>query len=148
MEWNLKTFENLSATEVYKILQARVDVFVVEQNCPYREIDGIDQSSMHLFLKNDGEVIAYARLIPKDTLYKEPSIGRVLVKKDFRGKGYANEVLKQAIAFITDEWKDTKIKLHGQVYLREFYRSFGFREVTEEYLEDGIPHVDMVLAIN
>lgn len=147
MEWKLKMFESLTANEIYKILQARVDVFVVEQNCPYREIDGIDQVSMHLFLENEGEIIAYARVIPKNILYKEPSIGRVLVHKDFRGNGYAKEVLTQAIAVIKNEWEDTTIKLHGQVYLRDFYRSFGFQEVTEEYLEDGIPHVDMVLAI-
>ena len=87
MNWNLKAFDNLTASQVYEILQARVDVFVVEQNCPYREIDDVDQLSMHLFLEEDNEIIAYARLIPKDILYPEASIGRILVHKDFRGNG-------------------------------------------------------------
>lgn len=145
MEWNLKTFKSLTGAQVYAILQARVDVFVVEQNCPYREIDGVDQVSTHLFLEKDQKILAYARIIPNDVLYQEPSIGRILVAKGHRGKGYAKEMLTQAIAVVTNQWGNKKIKLHGQVYLRDFYRSFGFREVTEEYLEDGIPHVDMVL---
>ncbi|WP_407271993.1 GNAT family N-acetyltransferase [Radiobacillus sp. PE A8.2] len=147
MEWQLKTFEQLSTSELYSILKARVDVFVVEQNCPYPEVDNVDQACLHLFSEKNGEIIAYARLIPSEILYPQASIGRVLIHKAHRGHGYAHQLMKKAIEVINDDRKQSAIKLHGQEYLRHFYGSFGFKEITEVYLEDNIPHVDMLLEL-
>ncbi|MDL4841069.1 GNAT family N-acetyltransferase [Aquibacillus rhizosphaerae] len=145
MQWQLKTFKELTTEELYKILKARVDVFVVEQNCPYPEIDNFDQASSHLFLEEDNQIIAYARLIPEKVMYDQASIGRVLVDKNQRGQGYAQLLMEKSLQIIVQQWGVREIKLHGQEYLRHFYGSFGFKEITEVYLEDNIPHVDMVL---
>lgn len=144
MGWKIKSFDELSLSELYQILHIRVSVFVVEQDCPYQEVDGVDQACQHLFLEKDGQIAAYARLIPQDVLYEDVSIGRILVHKDHRKAGYGRELLAKAIEIISNEWDVEKIKIHAQVYLLDFYRSFGFVEVTEHYLEDGIPHVDMI----
>ncbi|MDC3413151.1 GNAT family N-acetyltransferase [Aquibacillus sp. 3ASR75-11] len=145
MQWKKKLFDVLTVQELYAILKARVDVFVVEQNCPYGEIDNYDQVSTHLYLENDGEIIAYARLLPRNVKYKEASIGRVLVNQTYRKNGYAKELLERSIAVILEEWKEPAIKIQGQEYLRQFYGSFGFKEISDIYLEDDIPHVDMLL---
>jgi ElaA protein len=145
MQWNQKQFHELTVQELYAIIKARIDVFVVEQTCPYGELDNFDQVSTHLFLENNGEIIAYARLLPSSSKYSEPSIGRVLVKKDNRDNGYAKELLTKSIAIIVQEWNESKIKIQGQTYLRNFYGSFGFKEISDFYLEDDIPHVDMLL---
>ncbi|MCT2534922.1 GNAT family N-acetyltransferase [Aquibacillus koreensis] len=147
MEWQLKKFHELTTDELYKILKARVDVFVVEQNCPYEEVDNHDQASFHLFSEENGQIIAYSRLIPKGNIYKEASIGRVLVHKDYRGKGYAKALMEKSIDIVTNEWNEKEIKIHGQEYLRHFYGSLGFKEISEVYLEDDIPHVDMILQV-
>lgn len=145
MKWKLKSFDELTVNELYKLLQLRVSVFVVEQSCPYPEIDGHDQGCKHLFLEEDGQIVAYARLIPQGVLYESASIGRIVVDKTYRKSGYGRELLKKSIDIITGEWGETEIKLHAQVYLLDFYRSFDFIEMSEHYLEDGIPHVDMLL---
>ncbi|WP_077624131.1 GNAT family N-acetyltransferase [Sediminibacillus massiliensis] len=144
MEWILKTYQELTKQELYNLIKTRIDVFVVEQSCPYHELDNYDQVSEHLMLKKDSQVIAYARLLPSNTVYALPSIGRVLVHKDFRNRGYAKELLKRSISTITEGWGEPRIKIQGQEYLRSFYGSFGFRKVSSVYLDDGIPHVDMV----
>lgn len=148
MKWHLKTFEQLSVLELYKLLQARVDVFVVEQECAYPELDDYDQGSLHLYLEMDGKVAANLRLLPAGTKYPEASIGRVLVTKDYRGKGYAQEMMRRAIGHMRDEWKVEKIRIQAQSYLKEFYGSFGFRQISDSYLEDGIPHIDMIWEEN
>lgn len=144
MNWTIKTFEQLTSKQLYQILQARVDVFVVEQNCPYREIDDIDQESIHFFIEEQDKIVAYARIIPKGLLYDSASIGRILVHKDYRKHGYGRKLLEACIDWVEENWNEKDIILHAQVYLREFYRSFGFVEITETYLEDGIPHVEML----
>nr|WP_153737441.1 GNAT family N-acetyltransferase [Aquibacillus halophilus] len=128
-------------------MKARVDVFVVEQNCPYPELDNHDQVSLHLFSEKEGIIVAYSRLIPKENIYDQASIGRVLVDKHHRGKDYAKKLMKKSIEVILDEWKENEIKIHGQEYLRKFYGSLGFKEISEVYLEDNIPHVDMILKV-
>lgn len=144
MEWKLKTFEELTNLEVYNILKERTNVFVVEQNCTYEEVDGYDLVSRHLFKELNGEVVAYLRILPKHTKYKECSIGRVIVKKEFRGTGLAKEMLKHAITIIEKDLKDTEIKIQAQQYLEHFYGSFGFQTISDVYLEDDIPHIDMI----
>ncbi|MCA1054054.1 GNAT family N-acetyltransferase [Rossellomorea aquimaris] len=145
MTWNLKRFDELSTIELYSILKERTDVFVVEQECPYPEIDGKDLKSYHLYKEENGEVVAYSRLLPPGVSYEEASIGRILVKRSHRGKGIATELLRRSLAFIHDEMGESTVKIQAQEYLRDFYGSFGFQAVTETYLDDGIPHIDMVL---
>ncbi|MDE5415561.1 GNAT family N-acetyltransferase [Alkalihalobacterium chitinilyticum] len=144
MEWKLKTFEELTNLEVYNILKERTNVFVVEQNCPYEEVDGYDLVSHHLFKELNGEVVAYLRILPKHAKYKECSIGRVIVKKEYRGTGLAKEMLKRAITIIEQDLNETEIKIQAQQYLELFYGSFGFKTISDVYLEDDIPHIDMI----
>lgn len=145
MHWSLKNFNDLSVNELYNILKARVDVFVVEQACAYPEIDNYDQQSLHLFLQEKNKLIAYVRILPKKVKYEEVSIGRVLVVKEYRGHGYAEKIMNKAINHIVTIWEEKTIKIQAQQYLKEFYSSLGFEQITDIYLEDEIPHVDMIL---
>lgn len=144
MIWKIKTFDQLTGEEVYKLLKLRSEVFVVEQNCVYLDPDGKDQQSYHLYLEDEGEIVACTRLLNKGVAYKQASIGRVIVKKDYRGKGLSRELLLKAISFIEETMKETEIKIQAQAYLFDFYGSFGFKAISEKYLEDGIPHIDML----
>ncbi|MGD6959459.1 GNAT family N-acetyltransferase [Rossellomorea aquimaris] len=145
MNWKLKSFNELSTHELYGILLVRTQVFVVEQHCPYLEVDGKDLHSYHLYKEENGEVVAYSRLLPAGVSYEEASIGRVLVKDEYRGKGLASELVKRGLDFIHDELGERTVRIQAQEYLREFYGSYGFRAVTKTYLDDGIPHIDMIL---
>ncbi|WP_175987521.1 GNAT family N-acetyltransferase [Bacillus sp. Marseille-Q1617] len=145
MSWKVKSFNELSTTELYMILKERTQVFVVEQHCPYLEVDGKDLHSYHLYKEENGEVTAYSRILPSGISYEEASIGRVFVKREHRGRGLAGELLQKGLAFIHDELKEKTVKIQAQEYLREFYGSFGFEAVTDTYLDDGIPHIDMIL---
>lgn len=146
MDWKTYRFDELTARTLYEVLKLRVDVFVVEQNCPYPELDDLDQQSIHLLYSENNEVLAYARLVPANVKYDLPSIGRVIVRKDARGRGLAKELLERSVDYILTEWQAPAIQLQGQVYLQEFYQSFGFEPVSDSYDEDGIPHVDMKLT--
>ena len=145
MSWNIKKFEELTNIELYNLLKERTLVFVVEQNCPYLEVDGKDPFSYHLFKEEEGEIVAYLRVVPAGVSYQEASIGRVFVKKEYRGQGIAVELLSRGLDYIQYELKEASIKIQAQDYLRKFYSSFGFQPVSETYLEDNIPHVDMLL---
>lgn len=145
MNFKLKTFNQLTNQELYAILQERSNVFVVEQNCPYPEVDGKDAQSYHLYIEENGEIVAYLRILPPGVSYAELSIGRVLVKKEYRGQRLAHELMVRALQFISDELNETTVKIQAQDYLRNFYGSFGFEAISEVYLEDSIPHVDMLL---
>lgn len=146
MEWFLKRFDDLSASELYDILCLRNAVFIVEQNCPYQDIDGRDCHSYHLFRKDgEGRVCAYLRILDKGQTFDEISIGRVVVRKDKRGTGLAGQMLRKAVAFVRESLQESRIKIEAQAYLKEFYRSLGFQPCSEVYLEDGIPHLEMIL---
>ncbi|WP_394220009.1 GNAT family N-acetyltransferase [Halobacillus trueperi] len=147
MVWVHKTFAELSKQELYDILQTRVDVFVVEQECPYPEIDGRDEACLHIWMEIDEEMVAYCRIVPPEKGEPYHSIGRVLVKEGHRGCGYARQVMDRAIKVLKEDYKVMNIWLHGQEHLRHFYGSFGFKEVSDVYLEDGIPHVDMLMDV-
>ncbi|KIL52105.1 GNAT family N-acetyltransferase [Jeotgalibacillus soli] len=147
MEWKLKQFEDLTTYELYQILKERNAIFVVEQQCAYQEIDGYDLKSSHLILEDEGMLVAYARLLPAGVKYDIPSVGRVIVNPAYRGKGIARDLISNAVDIMVKEWQVTEIKLQAQTYLRSFYRSFGFEETSEEYLDDGIPHVDMLMKV-
>ena len=139
----IKKFNELTVDELYNILKLRCDVFVVEQNCVYREIDGKDKNSLHFMLKEKEDIVAYIRILPKNMSYETVSLGRVVVASTARGKHYASEIVQAGIEYIVNVWKEKEITIGAQVYLIKFYESLGFREISDHYLEDGIPHVDM-----
>lgn len=146
-EWKLKSFDELSAEEIYDILKLRAEVFVVEQNCPYQDLDDKDKFSYHLFLVDNGDIVAVLRIIPENISYDEMAIGRVVVKKSHRKRGLSKIMMKKAISFITGELKRDKIRLSGQAYLTDFYTDLGFRKVSDMYLEDGIGHFEFLYEI-
>lgn len=142
---SIKKFSELTVEELYNILKIRNEVFVVEQQCVYQDCDGKDQESYHLVAMDNERVIGYLRIPNKNVSYMEVSIGRVLVTADVRGKGIAKDIMANAIDFIINELNENKIRISAQSYLEEFYKSFGFIKVSKEYLEDGIPHIEMLL---
>lgn len=145
MELIVKRFEELSLEELYKIIQARVAVFVVEQNCVYQEIDNKDPYAYHVFLKDDTGIAAYLRVIDKGISFEEVSIGRVLTVK--RGCGLGNTILTEGIKVAKERMNAGKIKIGAQSYAKGFYEKAGFQQVSEEFLEDGIPHIQMILEV-
>ena len=140
----IKNFSELSTEEIYKILKLRSEVFVVEQNCVYQDIDEKDQKATHLFIEKNNEIIAYTRIFKKGDYYEEnPSIGRVVVSKKERGKNLGKEIMLNSIEFIKKELEGRKIELSAQKYLDKFYTDLDFYSEGEDYLEDGIPHQRM-----
>ncbi|MGG5178778.1 GNAT family N-acetyltransferase [Bacillus sp. MM09(2025)] len=143
VNWTCETFEELTKEDLYLILMERVNVFVVEQTCPYPEIDQRDQEALHLMAKEDGTIVAYCRIFQSGIIYEEASIGRVLVTQAGRKKGYGKMLLSKALEKLS-ELGETSVKIQAQAYLKSFYEPFGFKAVSDCYEEDGIPHLDMV----
>ena len=143
MKWITKTFDQLSLHELYSILQLRARVFIVEQECPYQDLDDKDQQAWHLYGEENGKMLAYARLLPQNVNYPEPSIGRVIVDPSLRGRNIGKELMNRSIAKCEELFKTKKITLSAQCYLIKFYNELGFKEEGEEYEEDFIPHVKM-----
>ena len=141
----IKTFNELSPQDIYSILQLRSEVFVVEQNCVYQDIDDKDQYALHLLLKKDDYLIGYSRIFKAGDYFKEASIGRVLVKKQDRNNRHGSLLMELSIKAIKDHFKENTVKISAQTYLKKFYNELGFDPVGEEYLEDGIPHIAMLL---
>ena len=144
MEWKLKKFDDLTSDELYGILKLRSEVFVVEQDCVYQDLDDKDQVSYHLFLKDNDEIAAVLRIIPENVSYEEMAIGRLIVKKEYRKRGISKVMMKKAIDFIVNDLGKNKIRLSGQAYLTDFYINLGFKKVSDEYLEDGIKHYEFL----
>jgi ElaA protein len=145
IKWQCASFEELSGKQIYLILQARNEVFAVEQNCVYRDMDNIDFTALHLIAwADDGNLAAYLRITAPHTDYREPSLGRVLTSKAFRGKGLGRQLMLEGLKYLNAHYPGQASRINAQVYLREFYRSFGFEAVSDEYLEDGIPHIEML----
>ena len=143
MNWIIKKFDELTITELYEILRVRAEVFVVEQDCVYQDLDLKDKKAYHLFCEENGEIAAYLRIQEKGVSYREISIGRVLTRKDYRRKGLCRELMMRAISFVEQELKESEIRISAQLYLRAFYESLGFIPTSEVYLEDGIKHIEM-----
>jgi ElaA protein len=143
MNFITKKFQELNTTELYQILQLRSEVFVVEQDCVYQDVDFKDQKALHIFgLKND-KIVAYTRIFKPGDYFENASIGRVVVANTERKFGYGHEVMKASINAIDYFYKVKKITISAQLYLKNFYESHGFQQVGEGYLEDGIPHIRM-----
>lgn len=140
----VKRFEALGLSELYDLLKLRSDVFVVEQNCIYRDIDDKDRSAFHVIGKEGGEIVAYARIFKAGDYFKESAIGRIAVKKEKRKQGYGHEVVQAAVDFIHTAFKENTIVLSAQQYLVKFYEAHGFTREGEGYPEDGIPHIKMI----
>ncbi len=145
--WKLKTFEELSGQEVYSILQLRMEVFVVEQQCVFQDADNKDQGSYHLCGYINNDLAAYTRLVPPGLIYAEPSIGRVVTSPKFRKKGLGVELMQQSIQHTKKLFGEKPIKIGAQLYLQRFYESLGFRRISDIYLEDGIEHIYMTLTV-
>lgn len=144
--FEVKHFTELSVEELYQILQLRQEIFIIEQNCIYPDIDGIDKQCYHVFVKaKDREkIIAYARLVPANLKFDVPSIGRVINDKNHRGKGLGKLLMQKAIDLTMSLFKTDSIKISAQTYLFKFYSELGFKAIGETYDEDGIEHVDML----
>ena len=143
LKWKIKRFEALSVSELYDLLQLRSEVFIVEQNCVYQDVDGKDSKALHLIGEDNGKTIAYARLFKPNDYFDEASIGRVVVKQIYREKKLGHILIKEAIQAIATEFNETKITISAQLYLKKFYESHGFIQTSETYLEDDIPHIQM-----
>ncbi|MBT7319650.1 MAG: GNAT family N-acetyltransferase [Flavobacteriaceae bacterium] len=142
--WESKTWQELNKEEVHEILRIRSKVFVVEQNCVYQDIDKKDLKAIHLLGKKNKKIIAYSRLFKSgDYFFNEASFGRALVKKGFRKKGIGSMLVCESVKAIKRKEPNAKIKISAQAHLKKFYKTRGFKEKGEEYLEDGIPHISM-----
>ena len=147
MQWQCLPFEQLTTHQLYDLLKLRVDVFVVEQNCPYPELDNCDHlaGTHHLLGYHNDELVAYLRLLPPGTTYANSSIGRVLTAASARGTGAGHELIQQGLEYAEQLWPNQTIDIGAQSHLQHYYRRYGFEAISDEYLEDGIPHVDMRL---
>jgi ElaA protein len=145
LSWRCLPFAELSPDDLYAALDLRIRVFVVEQNCPYRETDGLDREALHLLGEREGKLLATARLLAPGIAYPEAAIGRVVSCPDARGEGHGRALMARAIEEVQARWPGP-IQIGAQRYLERFYGSFGFEQVGEPYLEDGIPHIHMVRA--
>jgi len=143
IHWKIKTFEELSTPELYQILRLRSEVFVVEQNCVYQDIDNKDQKAWHLFGEFEGEIIAYSRLFQPGDYFEFSSIGRVIVAEKHRDKNYGHELINLSILAIKNQFNEDSITISAQLYLKKFYETHGFIATSETYLEDDIPHIEM-----
>ena len=140
----IRKFEELDLHQLYQILQLRAEVFVVEQDCVYQDIDGKDYKALHVLGLEGKDLVAYTRIFPPGIYFTEAAIGRVVVKEEHRNKNYGHEILTASIKAIEKYYQTTNIKLSAQTYLTRFYESHGFEQVGEGYLEDGIPHIAMI----
>ena len=144
INWKIKPFNELSLQELYSVLKLRSIVFVVEQNCVYQDIDGKDQKALHLIGEYNNEIVAYARLFKSGDYFENASIGRVVIHPDARDKKFGHDMMRQAIAGLESHFNETKITISAQLYLQKFYENHGFVVQGETYLEDDIPHVEML----
>ena len=144
LNWQFKHYNDLLLNEFHDILALRIQVFVVEQNCPYQELDGKDKKSYHLICRNGkGDVVGTMRILPPGVSYDEVALGRIVLAESARGEQQGHEMMKEAMTFSKAEFGDVSIKLSGQKHLEGFYNKHGFQSTGKEYLEDGIPHVEM-----
>lgn len=143
MQTVIKKWEDLSIDEVQSVFSLRSEVFIVEQECPFQDVDGRDPEADHLLLYDNNILCGYTRIFPKNTYFKEASFGRTVVKKKYRGKGFGHVLVKESLKYLKNK-NERPVKISAQSYLKKFYSSHGFIARGEEYLEDNIPHTAMI----
>ena len=143
MEWKIKSFEELTADEIYDILKLRCEVFIVEQHCFYQDVDMRDRHAYHVMALDNGSIASYLRILQKGVSYPEASIGRVLTARKYRHRGIGRELMQRAMDYITGEMGEREIRISAQVYLRGFYECLGFEPVSEIYSDAGVDHIEM-----
>lgn len=143
LQFKIKRFNELSTQELYDVLQLRSEVFVVEQNCVYQDIDGKDAKAIHLIGTFEDEIVAYTRIFKPGDYFEQASIGRVVVKHKYRDRKWGYDLMKETIQATQTVFNETKITISAQLYLKKFYENLGFIQTSEMYLEDDIPHIEM-----
>ena len=144
IHWESLPFKSIDVEKLYEIIQLRQEIFIVEQDCPYIDADGIDPKCIHISGYYDKNLIAYSRIMPPGINYKEASIGRIITKKNYRSLGIRYKLVSISIEEIYKNYGNQPIRLSGQTYARAFYEKLGFIGQGKEYLEDGIPHISLV----
>lgn len=144
LEWKIKPFDALTVHELYDLLKLRSEIFVLEQNCVYLDLDGKDKKALHLIGEYDGKTVAYVRLFDAGISFDNASIGRVVVDANYRDRKWGHDLMREAIAAIKSNFDKDKITIGAQLYLKKFYESHGFIQSSEMYLEDDIPHIEMI----
>ena len=144
IDFTIKTFSELSSEDIYEMLRLRSEVFVVEQDCVYQDIDNKDQKAYHVLGFKNNQLIAYSRIFDAGDYFEFPSIGRIVVKEEERKFKYGHELVDTSIQYITQNFQEKNILISAQTYLTKFYNSHGFHQKGERYLEDGIPHIKML----
>jgi len=147
MNFIIKNFSEFTLIELYEILQIRSKIFVVEQDCVYQDVDGKDQKSLHVYGKKNDKIVAYTRIFKPGDYFENASIGRVLVAQEERKFGFGHDLMKASIKTVKTHFKSDKITISAQKYLKNFYESHNFVQVGEAYLEDGIPHIEMLYDV-
>lgn len=143
IQWKIKPFEALSVYELYDVLKLRSEIFVVEQNCAYLDLDGKDKVALHLIGEFEGKIVAHARLFKAGISFENASIGRVVVDPNYRDKKWGHELMREAISGIRLHFGENKITIGAQLYLKKFYESHGFVQTSAMYLEDEIQHIEI-----
>ena len=147
MDWRFSFFDQLSGREVHDLYQLRVGVFVLEQDCAFQDVDGVDPDCWHLLGRDGGgALVAYCRFVPKGIKFAEASIGRVITAPSVRRSGAGRELMREAMKHAEALWPGQAIRIGAQAHLERFYGEFGFVKVSEPYIEDGIPHIEMLKA--
>ena len=144
INWQIRSFQQLSLEAFFEVVHLRQAVFIVEQNCPYADLDSHDRQATHILGWQAHQLIAYARILPSRTKFDTISIGRVIIAEAFRGQGHGKALMKIAIKSLEQAGQTPPIKLSAQSQWQRFYESFGFLPCSDHYLEDGIEHIDMI----
>ena len=144
MSWNIQTYDELTTEELYRIIQLRVNVFIVEQQTCYEDLDNHDQNSIHISYVKNGKLFAYSRILPPGEKFEMASIGRVITSQEMRGTGLGKEMIQLALETIDRQWPGSEVFIQAQEYLKHFYSSFGFTQVSKPYIYDSLPHIDML----
>lgn len=147
LDFKLKTYQDLDKNELYALLQLRAEVFIVEQDCPYQDVDGKDDKALHVLGYKDQELVAYTRIFKAGDYFNHTSIGRVVVRKNQRAYGYGKDLMLFSI-YVASDNNTIIIEISAQEYLRRFYNELGFEQVGTGYLEDNIPHIRMIRPVN
>lgn len=144
MQWHAKIFDALTPWELYGILALRSEIFIVEQNVPYQDLDKKDYGAIHIFAVDQDEVVAAIRILKPGVSYAEASFGRVVVKESYRGEKLSSYMIRKGLELMKEKWQAEDVRISAQAYLQKYYATFGFVVCSEPYIEDMLPHIEMV----